>query len=129
MSSRRKSNEEKNNTGFVRASFNFYHFGLSDCRKKVKQYMPSAEIQDLNKYFAVETEQDAAIEVNHEIIEEKAFQKDGVIYLDYNYVHDQLNDRFYWDANENTMLYTTSDHVIKISAESESYYIGKKKTA
>lgn len=97
--------------------------------KKVKQYMPSAEIQDLNKYFAVETEQDAAIEVNHEIIEEKAFQKDGVIYLDYNYVHDQLNDRFYWDANENTMLYTTSDHVIKISAESESYYIGKKKNS
>lgn len=97
--------------------------------KKVKQYMPSKEIQDLNKYFAVETEQDAAIEVNHEMIEEKAFQKDGAIYLDYNYVHDQLNDRFYWDANENTMLYTTSDHVIKISAESESYYIGKKKNS
>lgn len=97
--------------------------------KKVKQYMPSVEVQDLNKYFAVETEQDAAIEVNHEIIEEKALQKDGVIYLDYNYVHDQLNDRFYWDANENTMLYTTSDCVIKISAESESYYIGKKKNS
>lgn len=91
--------------------------------------MPSVEVQDLNKYFAVETEQDAAIEVNHEIIEEKALQKDGVIYLDYNYVHDQLNDRFYWDANENTMLYTTSDCVIKISAESESYYIGKKKNS
>ena len=97
--------------------------------KKVKQYMPSKEIQDLNKYFAVETDQEAAIEVNHTLIEEKAFQKDGQIYLDYNYVHDQLNDRFYWDANENIMLYTTSDNVIKISAESKDYLIGKKKNS
>lgn len=97
--------------------------------KKVKQYMPSKEIQDLNKYFAIETDQEAAIEVNHTLIEEKAFQKDNEIYLDYNYVHDQLNDRFYWDANENVMLYTTSDNVIKISAESKDYYIGKKKNS
>lgn len=97
--------------------------------KKVRQYMPSKEIQDLNKYFAVETDREAAIEVNHTLIEEKAFQKDGEIYLDYNYVHDQLNDRFYWDANENIMLYTTSDNVIKVSAESKDYYIGKKKNS
>ncbi len=97
--------------------------------KKVKQYMPSKEVQDLNKYFAVETEQEAAIEVNHTLVEQKAFQKDGEIYLDYQYVHDEFNHRFYWDANENIMLYTTSENVIKIPAQGKDYYIGKKKTS
>lgn len=95
--------------------------------KKIKQFMPSSEKQDLNLFFGVTTENEAAIELNHNIIEEKALLADGEIYLNYNYVHDNLNDRFYWDTNENLLLYTTSENVIKASADSRNYYIGKKK--
>lgn len=94
---------------------------------KVKQFLPSKEVQDLNKYFGVAAEDEMAIELNHNIIEEKAFLRDGQIYVTYSYVHDQLNDRFYWDNNENVLLYTTSENVVKASADSKDFYIGKKK--
>lgn len=95
--------------------------------KKIKQYVPSSEEQDLETYFGITSEDEIAIELNHSIIEEKALLRDGTIYLDYNYVHDSLNDRFYWDTNENILLYTTSSDVIKASADSKDYYIGRKK--
>ncbi len=79
--------------------------------KKVKQFMPSNEEQNLDTYFGITSEDEAAIELNHNLEEEKALIRDGAVYLNYNYVHDYLNDRFYWDANENILLYTTSANV------------------
>ena len=95
--------------------------------KKVKQFMPSNEEQNLDTFFGITSEDEAAIELNHNLEEEKALIRDGAVYLNYNYVHDYLNDRFYWDANENILLYTTSANVIKASADSKEYYIGRKK--
>ena len=95
--------------------------------RKIKQYLPSNEEQDLNVYFGVASQDEAAIELNHNIIEEKALLVDSVVYLDFNFVHDQLNDRFYWDANENVLLYTMSSNVVKASADSMNYYVGRKK--
>ena len=68
--------------------------------KKIKQFMPSNEQQNLDTYFGISSEDEAAIELNHELVEEKALIRDGAAYLDYQYVHDYLNDRFYWDAIE-----------------------------
>lgn len=97
--------------------------------KKIRQYVPSSEEQDLETYFGITADDEIAIELNHSIIEEKALLRDGEIYLDYDYVHDFLNDRFYWDTNENILLYTTSSDVIKASADSKDYYIGRKKNS
>ena len=47
------------------------------------------------------------------------------LYLDYHFVHDVLNKRFYWDANENILLYTTADDVVSANAEATTYMIGK----
>ena len=85
--------------------------------KKIKQIMPSTEQQDLEAYFGITSDDEAAIELNHELVEEKAMLRDGAVYLDFNYVHDYLNDRFYWDENENILLYTTSSNVVKASAD------------
>ena len=95
--------------------------------KKIKQIMPSTEQQDLEAYFGITSDDEAAIELNHELVEEKAMLRDGAVYLDFNYVHDYLNDRFYWDENENILLYTTSSNVVKASADRKDYYIGRKK--
>lgn len=95
--------------------------------RKIKQLMPSSEMQNLDTYFGITSEDEAAIQLNHDLVEEKALLRDGAVYLDYDYVHDNLNDRFYWDANENVLLYTTSANVIKASADSQDYYIGRKK--
>lgn len=95
--------------------------------RKIKQYLPSNEEQDLNVYFGVTSDNEAAIELNHNIIEEKALLIDSEFYLDFKFVHDQLNDRFYWDANENILLYTMSSNVVKAYADSMDYYVGRKK--
>lgn len=95
--------------------------------KKIKQLMPGTEQQDLETYFGITSDDEAAIELNHELVEEKAVLRDGAVYLDFQYVHDYLNDRFYWDANENVLLYTTSSNIVKASADSKDYYIGRKK--
>lgn len=95
--------------------------------KKIKQYVPNSEEQNLEEYFGITADDEIAIELNHSIIEEKALLRNGEIYLDYNYVHDYLNDRFYWDTNENILLYTTSSDVIKAFADSKDFYTGRKK--
>ena len=95
--------------------------------KKIKQYVPNSEEQNLEEYFGTTADDEIAIELNHSIIEEKALLRNGEIYLDYNYVHDYLNDRFYWDTNENILLYTTSSDVIKAFADSKDFYTGRKK--
>lgn len=97
--------------------------------RKVREYLPGTEKQDLETYFGLTSEDEIALELNHNIIEEKAFRKGNEVYLNYQYIHDELNDRFYWDTNENLLLYTTSSNVIKAYADSKEYYIGKKKNS
>lgn len=95
--------------------------------KKVKQYLPGKEEQDLTEYFGIEQEGEIPIELNRALTEEKAMEKDGTVYLNFEFVHDVLNDRFYWDANENVLLYTTAANVIKAYADSKDFFMGKAK--
>lgn len=97
--------------------------------RKVKEYMPSREKQDLEAYFGLTSSDEIAIERDYAIIEEKALSKNGELYLNYNYVHDQLNDRFYWDTNENILLYATSSNIVRAYADKKIYYIGKNKAS
>ncbi len=97
--------------------------------KKIKQYVPSKEKENLETYFGIASEDEFAIELNRELMEEKALARKEEVYLDFDFVHDQLNDRFYWDTNENVLLYTTSKNMVKASADSKDYYIGKKKNS
>lgn len=50
---------------------------------------------------------------------------DGNVYLDYDTVHDMINSRFYWDANENKLLYATATDLVSADAESTSYNVTK----
>ena len=47
--------------------------------------------------------------------------------LNYNTVKDYFNSRFYWDANENVLLYTTPTDIIKAEVGSRDYYVSKNK--
>lgn len=71
-----------------------------------KKYGPSKETADLNKYYGVENDNQLAIVVNNQIIDPKGMITDGKAYVEYSVVRDYINERFYWDPNENTLLYT-----------------------
>jgi spore germination protein YaaH len=93
----------------------------------IQRYMPSKEYVDLEEYFGVTQEDEAAIVLNDELLEQKAVLADGEVYIEITAVQELLNERFYWDTNENLLIYTTPTDVIKASAGSNEYRIGNKK--
>ena len=72
----------------------------------LKRYSPSKEKADLKKYYGIEQDNQVAVIIDNQILEAKAAMFDGKPYLEYSLVRDYLNDRFYWDSNENILLYT-----------------------
>lgn len=91
----------------------------------IRRYTPSSEHKDLDTYYGITSKDEVAIVLNNEIMEDKAKVIDGNIYLDYNFVHDQLNPRFYWDSNENILLYATPRELISAEADQTKYLITK----
>lgn len=91
----------------------------------IKKYTPSKERQELSEYYNLTSEDQVAIILNNEVIETTAKMIGDHIYIDYQFVHDSLNPRFYWDANENILLYATARDLISAEADSNSYLVTK----
>lgn len=81
--------------------------------KIIERYSYSKERADLFAYYRISSQEDAAIILQNEIIEERARLIDGTYYLDLATVHKYLNDRFYEDRNENLLLYTLPTDIVK----------------
>ena len=92
--------------------------------KKIEQFIPSEEVQDLKEYFGIEEDNDVAIIQDQELTDIKGKCLDGTIYLDFRDVHDQLNSRFYWDGNENLLRYTTANELVTAYAGRSEYFVG-----
>lgn len=92
----------------------------------IKKYTPTKERVDLQEYYKVQGADDMALILDRQLLEEKAKFWDGHVYLDYNAVRQYLNQRFYWDSNENILRYTTESDVISVNAGENSYMVGKK---
>lgn len=96
--------------------------------KLIEKYTPTKEHKELTEYYGITEDSQVAITLNNTVLENYGTMIDGHVYLDYEFVHDILNSRFYWDANENILLYTTANDVISAKAEETSYSIGKSST-
>lgn len=92
--------------------------------KLYEKYSYSKERADLNQYFEIEAENEAAIVLQNERIPERAKLIDGAYYMDLASVHKYLNERFYWDANENLLLYTTPSDIAASAVGSSEYTAG-----
>lgn len=86
-----------------------------------KRYGPSKTKADLNGYFGITGKNKAAVVVNNEIPDINGIKENGRIYLDYESVRDYINDRFYWDRAQNSLLYTLPDRTLRISAGAKEY--------
>lgn len=92
----------------------------------IKKYTPTKERVDLNEYYNIQAQDDMAIILDGQRLEEKAKYWDGHVYLDYEAVQKYFNQRFYWDANENILRYTTPTDVISVNAGSKDYTVTRK---
>lgn len=93
--------------------------------KLIEKYTPSKEYQDLSEYYQMSSDEDVAVIFDNEILDVHGKLIDGHVYLDFNTVHDKINSRFFWDSNENKLLYTTATDLVMADAESTSYYVTK----
>lgn len=87
----------------------------------VEKYTPSQEVMSSQEYFAVSDKKQLALVMQDEVSAYKGLVENGVPYLDYQSVKEYLNDRFYWDADANLMVYTTPTDIINIPAGGSTY--------
>ena len=97
------------------------------------RYGSSNERADLEQYYGLEAQDDLAVVVNNEVIrgeENSAAEEDapapgkiydGEYYIEYSVVRTYINKRFYWDSNENILLYTLPDGNVTVEADSSEY--------
>lgn len=97
--------------------------------KVVEKYTPSDETVTAQEYFGISQNDQIALIMQDELAQEKGLNEGGTMYLNYEAVKNYLNSRFYWDANENLMVYTTPTDIIKIPAGQANYTVsGKEQT-
>ena len=94
-----------------------------------KRYGPSKELADLKEYYGIENENQLAVIVNNQITEPRGKIEDGKAYVQYELVRDYINNRFYWDPNENIMLYTLPDNTVSVEVGSKDYTVSKEKNS
>ncbi len=78
-----------------------------------EKYSYSAERADLDEYFGVSEDQ-LAIVLQDDMVEEKAILRDGICYFDLDTVHQYFNDGFYVDHTEGLFIYTTAVEIISV---------------
>lgn len=93
--------------------------------KVFDKYTPTDERQDLSAHYNISSENEAAIIYNNELLEDSAKLLNGVVYLRLDTVKHYINDRFYWDSNENLLRYATASDLVSVPAESTNYTITK----
>lgn len=81
--------------------------------KIIDKYSYSKERADLNAYFGITGENDVAIVLQDEMIEERARIYEGTYYLDFATVQKYFNDRFYEDKGEGLLLYTLPTETVR----------------
>lgn len=89
------------------------------------KYAYSSDLMNLNEYFQLFSNDDVAIVLQNEKIEDKGKLIDGKVYFSLDTVSSLLTKRFYYNDVENNLLYTTSDSVIKadITEGTKGYYV------
>ena len=92
-----------------------------------KRYSPSKEQYDMKKYYGIEKDGQVGITVDNKVVEAEGKLAGGKVYVAYNIVRDYINSRFYWDPNENVLLYMLPEDMISVDVGSNDYSISKKK--
>lgn len=87
------------------------------------KYGPTKETYDLNKYFGITAKSQMGVTINNDVLDAQALTDSGNAYLSYDFVQEYISDRFYWDSNENILLYTLPKDMVKVTADSKDYSV------
>ena len=93
-----------------------------------RKFSPSKEHMKLTDYYQME-KNDVRVILEDEVLEVDALYQDKQVYLDFEMVKEKLNSRFYWDKNENLLLYSTPTAVISAEPGSRECYQNNSKSS
>lgn len=100
-----------------------------------QRYGASNEKADLEQYYDLDQEDEIAVVVDNEVVRDDKDASgenaeaapapgkiyDGQYYIEYSVVRDRINKRFYWDPNENILLYTLPEGNVEVKVGSNEY--------
>ncbi len=93
----------------------------------IQKYTPTKERMDPADYYGIAGNEEIPLVFGTEILEMTGRLVDGQIYVPLEAVTGYLNKRFYWDAGENILIYTTPTEKMIIVPEMDSYMVGEEK--
>lgn len=85
-----------------------------------EKYSYGTDVMDLQQYYGVE-DGCLAVFLQEDKLKEQAVLKDGICYLDLDFVKRNLNDTFYADYDEKVLLYTDALGTVSTQMGSDVY--------
>ena len=83
----------------------------------------------MKKYYGIEKDGQLGITVDNKVVEAKGKLSDGKAYVAYDVVRDYINSRFYWDSNENVLLYMLPKDMISVDVAARIIRYPERKRA
>ncbi|MEG0155883.1 MAG: glycosyl hydrolase family 18 protein [Lachnospiraceae bacterium] len=93
------------------------------------RYGPSKEKADLNGYYGIQNQDQLAVVMDNKVVGAGGMIIEGRPYIEYGVVRDNINSRFYWDVNENVLLYTLPNEIISVGVGSNEYTAAQGKSS
>ncbi|MCL2865241.1 MAG: glycosyl hydrolase family 18 protein [Lachnospiraceae bacterium] len=88
------------------------------------RYSATDERADLNMYFGIRNPDDLAVIIDNQVVRDMdtgGRMFDGVAYLEFAVLRQQINGRFYWDYNEQLLLYTLPTGTVSVRPDTNEY--------
>lgn len=86
----------------------------------VRKYIPTSEKMNMNEYYGEMSEGEIALILGTEKLDERGLVEGDRVYLPLDVVNTYLNQRYYWDSENQQVLYATPSELTSASASSES---------
>lgn len=83
----------------------------------IRRNTPSDERMDSNSYFNMTDQRQVAVMIDGTISENFGKKTESRYYIEYETVTGLINKRFYWDKNDNKILYALPNEVVEIPIE------------
>lgn len=87
----------------------------------INRYTPTSKTEDMNAYYGLVEEGQAALIINDEISDTPGIYRNEEVYMSYDSVQLKLDTNFYWDDVNQQMLLTLADGIHTISPGDQVY--------
>ncbi|MDD6207814.1 MAG: glycosyl hydrolase family 18 protein [Clostridiales bacterium] len=90
------------------------------------KFYPNNTVEPLDQYYDV-SDSELLLIMQNQVAEQRGIYLDGEPYVDLDTVKEYFNKRFYFDKNENLLIYSTPTTVMKAQVGDKAYYENKSK--